>query len=292
MASPYRAIILLGPTGSGKTPLGETLAARGLVDVDVPNGVASEPNVGTMDSGRSQFAGYTPRKTGRRRCEHFDFGQNLRTVANDPEAGQAVSAGDLDVVRRILASGDLLEDSDFPLAERLLESFLVRRSVDRDTYIILNGIPRHLGQAVALDRLLRVERVVLLECPAETVVKRIASDTGGDRAGRTDDTLPEIQRKLDLFQQRTVPLLDYYHALGVPVLRLSVGVRTSAEEMWQVLCRGLIESGAAVCAGGRAENRIPAENSRHTFMEILGNNDSLGRDRAETFRRSTGFSGD
>ena len=213
-------------------------------------------------------------------------------MADHPAADQAVSASDLDLVRRVLASGALLEDSDFPLVERLLKSFLIRRSVDRDTYVILNGIPRHLGQAVALDRLLRVERVVLLECPAETVVERIASDAGGDRAGRTDDTLPEIQRKLDLFQQRTAPLLDFYQALGVPLLRLSVGVQTSAEEMWQALCRGLIESGTAVCVGGRTGSRIPAGESQHTAMEILGNNDSLGRDGAETFRRSTGLPGD
>ena len=43
-----QAVVLLGPTGSGKTPLGEWLEAKGL---------------------------------GGRRCHHFDFGTRLRRVA-------------------------------------------------------------------------------------------------------------------------------------------------------------------------------------------------------------------
>ena len=78
MASPYRAIILLGPTGSGKTPLGETLAARGVIDLKVISGNASKPSLGETGPGRPQFADRALRKTGSRRCEHFDFGQNLR----------------------------------------------------------------------------------------------------------------------------------------------------------------------------------------------------------------------
>lgn len=41
----YAAMVLLGPTGSGKTPLGHVFAARGFLN---------------------------------RRCAHFDFGENLR----------------------------------------------------------------------------------------------------------------------------------------------------------------------------------------------------------------------
>ena len=134
MDSPYRAIILLGPTGSGKTPLGETLAARGLIELEVPDGDVSEPSLGETGPGCPQSVGHTPRRTGSRRCEHFDFGQNLRDVATCPEADQAVSASDLDLVRRVLASGALLEDSDFPLAERLLKSFLVRTRASTGTH--------------------------------------------------------------------------------------------------------------------------------------------------------------
>lgn len=230
------AIVLLGPTGSGKTPLGDFLSARGLPVVEVAERDAAASRSGEGNSASSLCVGSPWRSAGSRRGAHFDFGQNLRDVAERGVADSVVSAADLALVRCVLASGALLEDRDFPLAERLLRSFLIRRKVAADTCVILNGIPRHRGQAAALNRLLEVEYVVLLECSAETVLARIAVDAGGDRAGRIDDTLPEVQRKLEIFQQRTAPLVDYYEALGVPALRLPVGVSTSAEEMWQTLC--------------------------------------------------------
>ena len=78
------AMVLLGPTASGKTPLGELLEVRGL---------------------------------GGRRCAHFDFGECLRRVVRQGQSDVAVSAKDVQFLRGVLETGVLLEDKDEPQEE-------------------------------------------------------------------------------------------------------------------------------------------------------------------------------
>ena len=194
------AIVLLGPTGAGKTPLGELLEARGL---------------------------------GGRRCVHFDFGANLRQVAAaEPDA--IVMPADIDFCREVLRSGALLEDKDFPLAERILRRFLARRHVDAATLVVLNGLPRHVGQAQALAAILDVRGVISLECSPQTVLARLRGNIGGDRTDRADDDPSLVAQKLATFRQRTKPLLDYYRERNVRVETLEITAGMTAEEAWRV----------------------------------------------------------
>jgi adenylate kinase family enzyme len=141
----------------------------------------------------------------------------------------------MEVIRRSLQTGSLLEDEHFPIARKLLRAFLKRRRVRADDWIVLNGLPRHAGQASALERLLAVKAVVRLNCSARTVRRRIATDAGGDRTGRADDLPREVARRLRLFRRRTVPLLDYYASRKIHILQLRVGVDASAEDLRQRL---------------------------------------------------------
>ena len=125
----HPAILLLGPTGSGKTPLGQLLEERGLW--------------GT-------------------KCLHFDFGQQLRNVVRRNQSDGRFSPADIDFLRGVLESGVLLEDEQFPLARRILEAFIADRHADRRACIVLNGLPRHVGQAEAVDAMVDVQAVVHL----------------------------------------------------------------------------------------------------------------------------------
>ncbi|KTB48172.1 Adenylate kinase or related kinase [Dehalogenimonas alkenigignens] len=186
--------MLLGPTGSGKTPLGEALEKSG-------------------------FRG--------RRCRHFDFGASLRSCAAG--LGPEFTPAELQVVRESLATGVLLKDQQFPIAAKILNEFISR--TDRDSLIILNGLPRHTGQAAALNSLVEMAGVIVLECDAATVMRRIASDTGGDRGGRSDDGASMVARKLTIYEQQTTPLIEYYRSLGVPLLLVAVGKNDGAETL-------------------------------------------------------------
>jgi adenylate kinase len=198
------AIVLLGPTGSGKTPLGDRIQQRGLW---------------------------------RATCLHFDFGANLRRLVDQNRPDHFISREDLDFLRRVLDSGTLLEDEHFPLAERILRSFLDRHGADARTVVVLNGLPRHVGQAEAIGRVLDVTAVVHLRCSGETVLARIGTNVGGDRSGRPDDDPESIRNKLRLFNQRTAPLLDHYRGRGTSIETVEVTATMTPDRMWQVLDR-------------------------------------------------------
>jgi adenylate kinase len=194
------AILLLGPTGSGKTPLGRLLAERGLQG---------------------------------RRCLHFDFGAELRRAASDGAPGLDAKA--LAVLRAVLACGRLLTDAEFPIAEALLRECVAAHGAGEDAWLILNGLPRHAGQAEAMERLVRVRTVAVLECAPDVVRERIRRNSGGDRMGRADDTPAAVEARLRLFTERTEPLCAFYAARGARVIRIPVQVMTRAQEVAALL---------------------------------------------------------
>lgn len=198
----HPTLLLLGPTGSGKTPLGQEIEARG-------------------------FRGM--------KCVHFDFGENLREVVARNCPDDAISSTDIEFLRGVLATGALLEDEQFPLAERILLAFLARHQVEATTCVVLNGLPRHAGQAEAIDAILDIRAVVCLDCSSETVLERLASNVGGDRGKRVDDQLADVRRKLEIFHRRTTPLVDHYRRRGVPIETIRVTPTMTAAQAWATL---------------------------------------------------------
>ncbi len=198
----WPSLLLLGPTGSGKTPLGEELERRGL---------------------------------GGRPCLHFDFGANLRKLAAGSDRTGLLSAADLALIRGSLSTGALFEDRDMPLIIGILRSFAEARELRPGTLLVMNGLPRHVGQARGLAGTVSIERVVLLEAEAPVILERLRSDPGGDRSGRPDDSPEAVQRRLADYRERTRPLLDHYEAQGVPVLKVGVTAAMAADEMYGIL---------------------------------------------------------
>lgn len=216
----FDAWLLLGPTGAGKTPLGGRLERSGV-------------------SGR--------------RCLHFDFGAELRRIEARPGEIRELSAGECAVVASVLRRGALLEDGQFPIVRKILRRFLRERNAAGSDLLILNGWPRHLGQARDLEGTAAVVRVVVLEADPETIRERIRTDAAGDRAEREDDSPGEIDRKFALYAEKTKPLIGYYDARGVPVTKLSVGPSTTAEDLFQNLRRS--DNGGETTNGRRNERR-------------------------------------
>jgi adenylate kinase len=101
---------------------------------------------------------------------------------------------------------------------------------------VLNGLPRHLEQAKALERRVAVISVVQLDCDARTVAERLQRNSGGDRAQRADDMEALVARKLVIYEERTRPLLDHYRGQGIRILKVPVGIKTQPAEMAGQLC--------------------------------------------------------
>jgi adenylate kinase len=115
---------------------------------------------------------------------------------------------------------------------------------------VLDGFPRTLPQARELDRVLGdkpLDLAVDLEVPRDIVLDRIAGrrvcencqrvyhvnmppstpwvcDTcGGNVRQRDDDTEEAVERRLQLYEEETVPIIDYYRARGLLVTVDGVG---------------------------------------------------------------------
>ncbi len=195
-----QALLLLGATGSGKTPLGDLLEQQGL-------------------------AGRT--------CRHFDFGEQLRQAVAAERPPGDLTADEVEFLKGVLATGALLEDEHFHIAERILQSFIAARQMGADDLLILNGLPRHVGQAGDVDAIVDVRAVIRLSCTPDTIRRRIAVNAGGDRADRVDDDEAAVRRKLAVFDERTAPLAEHYRRRGAKIVTIDV----TAEDAPEDICR-------------------------------------------------------
>jgi adenylate kinase len=202
MSKRIPAILLVGPTGSGKTPLGEYLESHGF---------------------------------GARRCVHFDFGAQLRLVGAGDRRIASLTDADVMVAQKSLESSALLEDKHFAIAAKILKAFAKSQSLGQEDVIVLNGLPRHEGQARDMESIVSMEAVISLQCSAKVVRERIQLNGGGDRTGREDDSIEAIGRKLELFSRRTMPLIEFYRSRGVSLYSLIIGADTSPVQAWQQL---------------------------------------------------------
>jgi adenylate kinase len=136
-----------------------------------------------------------------------------------------------------LATGDLFREhmSRRTELDRLAEGILARgeyvpddvtvgmvrerlREIPAHTRIIFDGFPRTVAQAEALDGLLRehgrsVGNVVLIEVPRQDLIDRI-SKRKHDGA-RSDDSPEVVRTRLEVYEQRTRPVIDHYARRGL-----------------------------------------------------------------------------
>ena len=188
------AILLVGPTGSGKTPLGALLNTHGL---------------------RGRIV------------RHFDFGQQLRNIVGGEAPAPYLSSDEHAYLGSVLHQGALLENDCFPIAEKILKAFIAAGPSNNNAIIALNGLPRHVGQAEDIGTLVEIRMVIALSCTKETVLERIRTNAGGDRTARADDANEAVSRKLKIYAERTEPLLDYYRTRDIQVLTVPVRKSTT-----------------------------------------------------------------
>ncbi|MDD4797023.1 MAG: adenylate kinase [Eubacteriales bacterium] len=156
---------------------------------------------------------------------HISTGAILReAIAAGTELGRKAKA--------IMDSGALVPD-DIVIGivrERLAQS-------DCRNGYLLDGFPRTVPQAQALDTFSRVEAAVNVDVPAEELVERIAgrrvckvcgeamhvsllrdgscAKCGGEVMQRDDDKAETVRNRLRVYESQTKPLIEYYRGQGV-----------------------------------------------------------------------------
>lgn len=85
---------------------------------------------------------------------------------------------------------------------------------------IIDGFPRTVSQAQTLEFMFtrlqrRIDLVVAIEVPRDELVRRIHERAA--ISGRADDTEEVIRHRIELYDQQTQPVLDYYRVSGLLV---------------------------------------------------------------------------
>jgi len=170
---------------------------------------------------------------------HISTGDMLRAAVREgTELGR--------LAKEVMDAGGLVGDDIMVgiVGERLAQPDAVGRGY------ILDGFPRTVPQAMALDEITRsrpIDACLDLDVPREMVLQRISSRRvcrdcgtnyvasgrernewicdvcGGEVTQRDDDTPDAVNRRLDLYEEQTSPLIEYYSRKGQLVVVDGVG---------------------------------------------------------------------
>jgi adenylate kinase len=162
-------------------------------------------------------------------AERFAKARHVPRISTGDVLRDARSANpDLDREARATMDAGRLVDDDVVIG-------IVRRRLadaDAKTGFVLEGFPRTLGQAEALDHLLDDRQplvVVDIEVPEETLFERlrtrrvcakcgtpatavltVCSACGGPLVQRTDDDLRVVRERLRVYEQESRPIVEFY----------------------------------------------------------------------------------
>ncbi|MEM2874837.1 MAG: nucleoside monophosphate kinase [Candidatus Hadarchaeales archaeon] len=216
-------------------------------------------------------------------------GKALRLlIFGPPGSGKGTHAARLEpfLGTRVISTGDLFRKSvedgselgrrvkEYLDSGRLVPDDLVIEVVRKEMNslgergVILDGFPRTVQQAKALDGIMRVDGIIHMDIPKETIVQRMAArrtcegcgrvynlmvlkpkvddicDECGGRLTQRKDDLPEvIERRFRVFQEQTAPLLEYYKN-RVPVIRVTyTDPGIAPERVTSMILEGLKRAG-------------------------------------------------
>ena len=105
---------------------------------------------------------------------------------------------------------------------------------------IFDGFPRTKAQAAALDKLLEekgssISRMLSLKVADEELIRRILGR--GQDSGRSDDSDPAIiSKRIDEYNAKTAPLIDYYKDQDKFTAIIGAG---SVNEIFSLLCSAI-----------------------------------------------------
>jgi len=136
---------------------------------------------------------------------HISTGELLRAeVAAGSTLGREAGA--------VMARGELVSDE-------ILLGMLKERFSREDTRagFILDGYPRNLAQAAALDTLMAelgqpFDAAVQLAVDNELLIQRLAGRAEAE--GRVDDSPESVRKRLAVYDEQTAPVIEFYRQHG------------------------------------------------------------------------------
>lgn len=117
------------------------------------------------------------------------------------------------IAESLISKGELVPDN--MIINMLIE--YIEKQPKESKGIILDGFPRTVAQAQALEELLKnlnKETTVLIDLNVdnEELISRLINR--GKTSGRTDDNLETIKKRLQVYELKTAPVSDFYRKLN------------------------------------------------------------------------------
>lgn len=150
-------------------------------------------------------------------CERLVERYNIVQLSTGDMLRAAVAAGtEMGIkAKEVMDRGDLVSDDIVVgiIADRLAEA-------DCANGCILDGFPRTVAQAEALDQMLadkglKLNHVISIEVDEKALFARIekrAAETGG---ARSDDNAETLKKRLGVYHEQTAPIIPYYRDKGL-----------------------------------------------------------------------------
>jgi adenylate kinase len=166
---------------------------------------------------------------------HISTGDLLRAAVR---AGSPLGAQ----VKSVMDAGQLVSDD---LMLDLLEDRFAQ--ADAAGGFILDGYPRNLVQANALDALLaRIDQpldgALLLQVPHQLIVDRLAGRAAAE--GRKDDDPATVRARLEVYEQQTAPVAEFYRQRGQLTLLDGTGSVDDVQARLRGALQALVPSAA------------------------------------------------
>lgn len=180
--------------------------------------------LGPPGAGKGTQAEMLERELG---LKHLSTGDILREeVRKGTELGKRAE--------KYMKSGELVPD------DLIVE--MMEREISKYDNFVLDGFPRNLKQAEALDKMCRIDKVILLEVPDEVILERLSlrrscpkcnrvyhlkynppkeneiCDYCGVKLYQRDDDKEEvIKKRLEVYRKETEPIAKFYMEKGILV---------------------------------------------------------------------------
>ncbi len=184
-----------------------------------------------------------------------------------------------------LSTGDLLREAvknQTPLGKKAKEYMdkgelvpdelivqLIEETMPKDGNVILDGFPRTVNQALALEEMLRVKgekisKVLFFDVPDDVIIDRLSGRRvcskcgavyhvkynppkvegvcdlcGGSLVQRDDDREEVVRKRLEVYRKQTQPLIEFYQERGI-IYKLDAG--KGVEELFEEV-KGLVRDG-------------------------------------------------
>lgn len=143
--------------------------------------------------------------------------------------------------------------------------------VPKDKGFLLDGFPRTITQAEALEKIAKIDVILMLDVPDDIIVERLTSrrickncsavynirflkpkvegkcdKCGGELYQRPDDNEAVIRNRLQVYKTQTEPVVAYYNQKGVPfIVNVTKSINQPPEPMVEHMMAELKKLGLA-----------------------------------------------